>query len=296
MKKLFFLPLIALLILSSVSCKKDKDGDGFIDYTVLYWTTYNGGIVGKISLSAPGSSTNVATGLVGITHIKYEASSGFLFVANEGDSKIYRISSDGVVVTLFDGADGVDAPTSLVINGSKLIWANSGTEQIMTANKDGSGTVTTLYGGAAVADYSYGMAINGNKLYYSDFSFGIFVGNLDGTGTPTLLYASSAAANDGLNAPSNIKIDASTNRIYWSDESDNAVCYAPLNGSGPITKLYDATDGIARADGIDIDFKNKKIYWSETSSDKIKRANLDGSGSIEEMLTGIESYGIALGK
>jgi hypothetical protein len=308
MKKQFLLLLVLAAGVIS-SCKKEDGGTDDNAFTALYFLNYQDGKLSKINLSAPGSFTNVAT--ITDDHyscIAYDPASGYVYIGNEpslaADSKISRVKTDGsgTVEVLFDAADGVSSPTSMVIYGNKLIWANSGTDQIMTGNKDGSGTPTTLYGGAAVAGYSYGMAISGNKLYWSEFSSnvvlftqGIHVGNLDGSGTPTVLYNATTDLADAMRYPSNIAI--SNNKIYWADEDRNAVGVAPLNGSGPITELYGAAFGINEGDGLAIDERTGKIYWSETGDAEIKRANLDGSSaSAETLLTTKVTYGITLGR
>lgn len=307
MKKTSFLFVFGLAFLSAISCKKEEDGSGDFEYTALYFLNYVDGKLSKISLSSPGSFTNVAT--ISNEHyscIAYDKATGYVYIGNEPDdslnSRISRVKTDGsgTVEVLFDFADGVHTPTSMVVSGNKLIWANSGRDQVMSANKDGSGTPTVMYGGAKVLGYSYGMAISGNKLYWSDFSGstvtnGIYAGNLDGSGTPLLLYDATASGSDAMRYPSNIAIAG--NNIYWADEDRDAIGYAPLSGSGPISELYGPTLDINSGDGLAIDEKNGKIYWSETGDDEIMRANLDGSSSsAETMLTPKVTFGITLGR
>lgn len=308
MKESTKLLCFALACLAVAACKKEEDGSADQDFTALYFLNYQEGKLSKISLSSPGSFTNVAT--ISNEHyscIAFDKATGYVYIGNEPDdslnSTISRVKTDGsgTVEVLFDFADGVHTPTSMVVSGNKLIWANSGRDQVMSANKDGSGAPTVMYGGAKVLGYSYGMAISGNKLYWSEFSSnpvfvqGIHVGNLDGSGSPALLYDATASLSDAMRYPSNIAIAG--NKIYWADEDRDAVGYAPLNGSGPISELYGPAFGVNSGDGLAIDEKNGKIYWSETGDDEIKRANLDGtSSSAETLLTLKVTYGITLGR
>jgi hypothetical protein len=305
MKSYFFFSIL-IISMALFSCKKDDDGTGDYEFTALYFTNNADSKLSKVSLASLGSFTNTAT--ISNDHyscIFFERSTGYVYIGNEpdsGPSSISRVKTDGsgTVEVLFDGTDGVGDPTSIIVNGNKLIWVNSGSNQIMTANKDGSGTVSTMYGGAVVVGFGYGIAISGSKLYWSDFSGstvtnGIYVGNLDGMGTPVLLYDATVSLTDEMKYPSAIAI--SGNKIYWSDEDRDLIGYAPLDGSGPMAALYDATDDINSADGLAIDEMNNKIYWSETGDDEIMRANLDGSSaSAETVLASKNTFGIALGK
>ena len=75
-------------------------------------------------------------------------------------------------------------------------------------------------------------------------------------------------------------------KIYWTDNADNAIYNANLDGSD-VEVLVQETEAPW---GIDIDQTNSKMYWVKfTGEPKLLRANLDGS-QVEDISNG-EGFG-----
>jgi hypothetical protein len=302
--KISLLVMAAFLVVVFNSCKKDKGAASKVA-SGLYFTYYNGKSVNKIDLvNTPNSITplfNSSDGLSGPETITL-TDDGYLIVTDENNNQILKMQKNGVgtITVLYDNSDGVDEPDGITVDNATntIYWTNSNTGQVMKGSTDGLTAPEALYGGDVVLNYAYGIAIDKShkKLYISDFSEGIKVGNLDGTGTMTVLWDNSNYTDMGY--PSNIYVDGSHGKIYWGDETADAVVEANLDGTGTPTVLFDASDGVDRADGVYVDYASKQIYWSETNSSSgtplIARGNLDGTGAREVLVDNVESYGIIL--
>lgn len=293
------LPLLFVLVVVSVSCKKDKDDPA--QAANLYFTYWDDNSVNKIDLvNTPNSVTalfSTTDGVVkpeGITITK----DGFLIVTEEENNRILKMPKNGSgnVVVLYDNTDGISEPTGVAVDDATgtLYWCNSGTDQIMKGSTDGLTPPATLYGGAAVINYAYGLAVDKQhgKLLIGDFYKKILSGNLDGTGTPEVLWDATKYATMGY--PSGIYVDPGRNKIYWADESSNEIIEASLDGTGTPVVLFDGSDGVVRADAVAVDYNSGKIYWTETDNNVIARGNLDGSGTREVLVSDVESYGLVL--
>lgn len=75
-----------------------------------------------------------------------------------------------------------------------------------------------------------------------------------------------------------------TDRIYFVDQSGNAIRSANRDGSGAV----DILTGLNDPADLFIDVVNKKIYWSEPGQDRILRADLNGT-NVETFLSGLTS-------
>lgn len=297
-------PLLLLATMGAIilipSCKKDSTSEP-VKATNLYFVDWNGAYVSKIDLvNSPNSATTLFDESDGISSPASVTltDDGYLIVTEENNNRIIKVKNDGTgdLVVLYDSEDGVSEPDAITIDNAtgKIYWCNSGTNQIMKGSNDGVDAPTALYSGAEVIEYAYGIGIDKSKgkLYISDFDLGIKVGNLDGSGTMSVLWDSNNFADMG--SPSNLFVDGEQGKIYWTDESTDAIVVANLDGTGSPIVLFDDTDGVGRADGIGVDYNSQKIYWSETSNNVIARGNLDGTGEREVLVEGIESYGLVL--
>jgi len=303
MKNYFNSPflLAALGVMTVItSCKKDKNDDPATAVN-LYFTYWDDNSVNKIDLvNTPNAVTTLFNNTDGVAVPSgiTLTDDGYLIVLEEENNRIIKMQKDGAgdIVVLYDAADGVSEPTAVTIDNATgvIYWCNSGSDQVMKGAEDGLTTPTTLFSGAAVVNYAYGIAIDKSlgKLYTGDFYEGIKVGNLDGSGTTDVLWDATNFPEIGY--PSNIFVDGKHGKIYWADESTDAIVEANLDGTGTPVVLFDNTDGVDRADAIAVDYNAKKIYWSETNSLVIARGNLDGTGTREVLVDGVESYSLVL--
>ena len=112
-----------------------------------------------------------------------------------------------------------------------------------------------------------------SKMYWVSYNGGkIMRSNLDGSEVEILV--------SGLSHPSDIAVDLSGGKIYWTVTSSGPgkIQRANLDGS-EVEDLV--TTGLLGPIGIDVDILNQHIYWVDPYSDKIQRANLDGSDVID---------------
>jgi DNA-binding beta-propeller fold protein YncE len=289
-----------------ISCNEDKNPVSQTpSASKLFFTKSSADtVIGKIDLKNGNTTTDfakgTASGLTGNTlvAITLNTKTGDIYVTNEeNNGPIFKLNTNGIASIFYNGAEA-DSPGGIAYNttNDKIYWINRGNGKVYSMNADGSGLPTALFGGVNVNAKGYSIQLDelNNKLYYANF-YKIYVGNLDGTGTPTVLYD---VKTDTLESPSNIALDVSNNKIYWTDEVANVVACANLDGTGNIKILYNnSTHGVTRSDGLAIDVKGSKIYWSETaggSISKIRMGNLNGSGTPVTLQSGFDCYGLLL--
>ena len=68
--------------------------------------------------------------------------------------------------------------------------------------------------------------------------------------------------------------------MYWTDQGDDTIKRANLNGNGGETLVT----GLSDPSGIALDVAGGKMYWTESGSHTIKRADLDGGNASVEVL------------
>jgi hypothetical protein len=102
--------------------------------------------------------------------------------------------------------------------------------------------------------------------------------NPDGTGLETLV--------EGIPA-SDLTLDFSTGRMYWSEYAAGVIRRANLDGSG----VEDVLTGLDGPNALALDPAGGKLYWSEPGAGRIRRADLDGTGA-EDVFTGLNLGGL----
>ena len=100
-------------------------------------------------------------------------------------------------------------------------------------------------------------------------------------GTLAGAHAQVLVLSDGN--PSDIALDISGNKMYWTDDGLNAIQRADLDGSGVVSLVTN----LGSPDGIALDVSGGKMYWTDGGTDKIQRANLNGS-RVEDLVTGLD--------
>ncbi|XP_066271755.1 low-density lipoprotein receptor-related protein 5-like [Branchiostoma lanceolatum] len=76
--------------------------------------------------------------------------------------------------------------------------------------------------------------------------------------------------------PGALDYDPLTDYVYWSDDQDNDIKRARLNGSGGIETIITWT-GDNHADGLALDHAGGNIYWSSYDARTISVARMNGS-------------------
>jgi hypothetical protein len=125
-----------------------------------------------------------------------------------------------------------------------------------------------------------------NQIYWGNYgatTATMSFANLDGSGGGGVLNTAGATVSE----PFGVAIDAAGGRIYWANDSGNAISVANLDGSGGAHDLN--TTGATpphNPEGVAIDPAAGKIYWANNgASPKISFANMDGSGGGGDLNT-----------
>ncbi len=186
---------------------------------------------------------------------------GGLFKANSDGSNIVRLSPRRAFAVEVVGPD-------------TLYWSTVAGEIFRTVLS--TQTTTPLVSGLRTPTALSVDTANG-KLYWVTSSSGngsVQRSNLDGTEIEILIQHP-----DITGVASGITVDASGNRIFWSDRSNNRLWTAGLDGTG----LMQLDVGMDLVDPTSVTFNpiDSKLYWTETTSgtNQISRANSDGSMS-----------------
>lgn len=178
--------------------------------------------------------------------------------------------------------------------GSRVYWADFGTDKIQRARLDGSGQQDLLTG--AVVTTFYGVAVDNaaDQLYWTDVGGdAIYSMSVNGGSTTTLI-------SSGMARSRAIALDTVNGDMYWTDEDNDKIYCAPLTVTGGNAADYEITGlsgaGVDAPRGIALDLVAGKMYWVEAGATKrIRRANLDGSSVENLVLTSLtDPFGLAL--
>ena len=107
--------------------------------------------------------------------------------------------------------------------------------------------------------------------------------------TPSSLTLTWDAAQDELNYrpgnPTDVALDVTNSKIYWTDTGTNKIQRADFDG----TNVEDlVTTGLDDPVSIALDILRDKIYWADSGTNKIQRANLDGTNVEDLVTTGLD--------
>jgi hypothetical protein len=128
---------------------------------------------------------------------------------------------------------------------------------IQSAALSGGGTVATLYDSGHGANVPAGLAIDpvAEQIYWCNRGDDKIQRAPLAGGTVHTLYDSA----HGVSYPMGLAIDATAGRIYWSNGDygsagpDSTIRSAPLDGSGPVVRLYGPEHGVSGPSGVAID-------------------------------------------
>jgi hypothetical protein len=258
----------------------------------VYWADSGTDSIRRVRLD--GSDMQILyTGTQGVVFPKdvaLDVTHGYVYWTmgvSPGSNKIQRAALDGTgtIETLL--APGYFLGNiELDVDGGKMYWAKrAGTGKIVRSNLDGSDVQDLLNLNAPTA---LALDLAAGKLYWGLTpslsclnEAKIQKSNLDGSDVEDVIL--------GLKFISALAIDAEAGKIYWSEECENEINRANLDGSGPVDFLIANTSF-----GIDLDPNDGMIYWT-TPVPSINRSNLDGS-EVDELITiGADSpMGLAL--
>src|SRR5438874_2051652 len=201
-------------------------------------------------------------------------SAGNLYVADQGNSTIRKITPAGVVTTIagaagvFGSADGsrsaarFNAPGGIAVDSSgNLYVADTGNQTIRKITS--AGVVTTLAGTAGIAGsndgtggaarfyMSYALPVAGPTLYVAD-TFNSTIRKVTSTGVVTTFAGTAGAVGsaDGTSAqfhdPYGIAADKAGN-VYVADTSNSTI--RKITSAGVVTTLAGAAGVLGNVDG-----------------------------------------------
>jgi hypothetical protein len=80
-----------------------------------------------------------------------------------------------------------------------------------------------------------------------------------------------------MDGPWGLAIDAAAGKVYWTNENNDTIGYASLDGGGAgLLNTSGAT--VDNPSGLAIDPAAGRVYWANFGADKISYASLNGSG------------------
>lgn len=123
---------------------------------------------------------------------------------------------------------------------------------------------------ALVAGASDACAVPAERMYWTGFYSLIQHASTEGLGRR--FYP---GITTQFSTPEDLLIDSANDRIYWSDQSNDALWRGNLDGSG-VEIIYQGTS-IDEPYGISRDPLRSKIYWVAQRSEDVLRADDDGS-------------------
>jgi 6-phosphogluconolactonase len=263
----------------------------------VYITNNGEGTLSEFSRGADGNLNFLRTAKVGAvngpTGIAIDPSSRFLYVANEGDGRIYqfRISRDtGELAMIGEGAvdDGsANHPQQIAISphGDFLYVTNSG-KSSDGKNNDGSiaeyaidrttgalKPLETFRGGGLEQPLGIAFMPNGKFVYVSDIGAGTIVAFAVESSGKLKLVASTPSLGDKPGRPGLIAVHPSGSFVYTVDRSQGSVVVAKAAEDGKLSITETDHVGISTAGPLGIALAamgpNVFVYTANLVSDTI---------------------------
>jgi hypothetical protein len=189
------------------------------------------------------------------------------------------------------GAGGatVDGPRGVALDPAtgRIYWSNIlvggplDQDTISYAQLDGSGGGGLLNTAGIQVLQPFGIALDpvARVMYWGSVS-GIYYARLDGSGGGQ--FNTQGSIVDG---PLGLAVDPAAGLLYWTNNGDNTIFSARLNGQGGAKEpLNTAGATVSSPEGIALDRAAGRIYWVNANS-TIYYARLDGSGGGGQLNT-----------
>jgi predicted outer membrane repeat protein len=249
----------------------------------LYWADRGRSAIVRANLDGSASQL-VVTGLAAPRGFAIDAVSGHIYWTDTTTKSVQRANLDGsdqvTLVSGLLGPFGVDVDPA----GGHLYFADdggSGTDDFLRrVDLDGTNLIDVL----ATSLFIRGVAVaseTGSVFVSEAGSQTIIRSNLDGTASAVI----ASGADQVVNQPLNIAVDAVNSRVYWVNDGSgsgaDSIVRANFDGTGRTTILT----GLGNPQDIVIDAQGGFIYWAEKTAGQIGRADLDG-GNVVRFSTG----------
>lgn len=217
-----------------------------------------------------------ATGLNGPYYLTIDGA-GNLYVSNDGDGTIAKISPAGVVSTFYSGLNGLSGITVDSYNNI-YVATNSNTNQSTIVEISPSGAASSF---ATVTGYVYSLTIDklGN-LYAANADYGS-ISQISSFGVPNT-FASGMPLISGITIGSD--------GTFYATGSTNGAVYK-ISPQGVVTSV-DNGFGFGGPNGIAVD-KNNNLYMTVSGNNILSQFNtiikIAASGAISTVATGLDS-------
>lgn len=235
--------------------------------------------------------TNSGGGNVTLTSAAAAASSGLLYLADDGTDAVRVLDlSTNMATNLVTGQTSVSDVAVDTVN-SKIYWVDFTANALRRADLNGSNVENLVTG--LTTPRSVALDVAGGKVYWSDtgpstdFDGGESIkrANLDGTSVETILTAATLGDD-----PFGISLDLDNGHIYWTQKRTTQVIRrADLDGSN-LTNILAGTDGQT---DLAVDGASGFIYFT-TGSGLIERVDLNGANRTTISTTSSTPRAIAL--
>ena len=168
-------------------------------------------------------------------------------------------------------------------NPMMVYWSDGGDTAIRRAALDGSGVTNLLTSANGLIDpMPIGIDSANRKVYWGDNNF-IYRSDNDGGFMQQVVDCVSCAV-------SGIDVDPANNVFYYTDQANDLVSRAELNGNNNTVLI---SSGISQPSSIRVDLANGRFYFADEGNSRIRSALLDAT-DVRTVKTGVRVTALAL--
>ncbi len=240
----------------------------------VYWTSDNGDVIGRVSVSGPPSSP---AWLIGCYHpIGVAVDSNYIYWANR-DFGLGTIGRDNLsgFTPVHDWTVAQRAPQGVAVDNNYVYFANSYYNAIGRVDVNGGGGSLMWISGCSAP---YGVAVDENYVYWTNTGDDtIGRANLDGSGVNQLWITGSCNDSRGITVDENF--------VYWANFIHNDIGRADLDGSSPDEHWLDTGNT-----AYDVAVDDNYIYWTAYYLATIGRAEINGTNPDIYWVTSCDDY------
>jgi hypothetical protein len=268
--------------------------------TVYYLNTTTGyGIPYRLSVDNAGTVYNARLSTI----------EGFICLApDRANGKVYYGYYDQLYVSNLDGTDfkrlfensavGFGYPVDMTVANGKIYWTDGITNQIRSANADGTGNIQVLFGDDpnAPLNFAFGIEVEGNKVYWTEaYDRQLMRGNLDGSGEPEEIKIGGV----GLQFPEDVDIETINGKTYAyivdrADYGGVGIAWGEINGTNinlsSLNTLTPEVGAISNTSYLDVNPATQKVYWGNNYSPPYKLMQSDWNGNTVTTVASNELY------
>jgi len=294
----------------------------------VYWSDANDNKIMRANFDGTAVEDIITVDAATVDGIALDMTNSKIYWHDVSNTQIKRANFDGSSPEAM--VNSVPSVHGITINNTigKVYWTEPNAGIIRSANLDGSGTVTLLSGTSEPSGIAYDAV--SNKLYWQDSGeatfnqlnidgsnpvllrqgFNIGVAALDTqadkiyltgqTSTPEI-WRSDLDGSDtevlitGLPGTAAFTLDPTNGKMYWSDNDNDLIRRANLDGTN-IHTILDSADGVDNVGQMAISPSESKLYFTDYGATSINKSNFDGT-SPQNITPGgsiIYSLGVAV--